>query len=521
MRDIQTRIDHDTTALRFQYALNLSRFMGFGAGGLIPVILIGLWMVYPEQTRLLAVAAVLSVLLVGWGPYEWFYRRQRARQGIYLGMASFIFAAAVVPGLLPTIFPAASIGYIVLMAMGYLLLGQKPGLVIFALMIPIFLANLIVVRDGLDLPLPPLDAEIANNAGIAVSMMALLIGGLIIRSIVVRQDEQFRRAQQATYEIEQRALTEQAQREQLAAVNRELEYQMAVDRERREYLEHLINQITDAIHVLNSASMEIQAAATQQMASVTEQNATITQTAATVEQVRITAAETAQRAQIVASTSRDSMQVSDAGKRAVADTIEGMQLIRQRVDAIAHTILTLSESTQQIGEIIETVDQLADQLKLLALNASIEAARAGAEGRGFGVVALEVRQLAEQSRQATGRVAAILHEIQKTTNEAVMVTEQGSKGADQGLLLVEQAGAAIQKLTAVIEEAAQVAMQIAASTHQQTTGMDQLAQAMNQIRLVSSQTAASTNQTEQHVRELNEMAQALKETAARYEISAD
>lgn len=521
MRDIQALIDHDIEALRFHYALNLSRLVGFGAGGIIPMVLIVMWLVSQEQTRLLVVAAVLTILLVGWGPYEYFYRRQQAKRGLYVGIGSLTLVAAVVPVVLPSIFPAVSIGYIVLVTMGYVLLGRAQGVIVFMLTLPIFVVNFFLVTQGVDLPLGPLDEQSSLAAGAVISTFALIIGGLIIRSIVVRQEEQFRRAQQATYEIEQRALTEQAQREQLAAINLELEHQMAVDRERRDYLERLMNQITDAIHVLNNASIEIQAAATQQMASVTEQNATITQTATTVEEVRITAAETAQRAQMVAATSKDSIQVSDAGRRAVADSIAGMQLIRQRVDAIAHTILTLSESTQQIGEIIETVDRLADQLKLLALNASIEAARAGDEGRGFGVVATEVRQLAEQSRQATSRVAAILNEIQKTTNEAVMVTEEGSKGADQGLLLVEQAGASIQRLTTVIEEAAQVAMQIAASTYQQTTGMNQLAQAMNQIRLVSSQTAATTNQTEQHVRELTEMAQTLRETAARYKPVTD
>ena len=95
----------------------------------------------------------------------------------------------------------------------------------------------------------------------------------------------------------------------------------------------------------------------------------------------------------------------------------------------------LSERTQQIGEIIDAVNALADQSKLLALNASIEAARAGEEGKGFAVVAMEVRQLAEQSRGATSRVRDILSEIQDATNMAVMVTEEGSKGAENGMVV--------------------------------------------------------------------------------------
>jgi methyl-accepting chemotaxis protein len=195
-----------------------------------------------------------------------------------------------------------------------------------------------------------------------------------------------------------------------------------------------------------------------------------------------------------------------------------MQLIRQRVENIAETILMLSERTQQIGEIIETVNAIADQSKLLALNASIEAARAGDEGRGFAVVAMEVRQLAEQSREATERVGDILSEIQQATNTAVMVTEEGSKGAAAGIELVDRAGDAIRELARTIESAAEAAIQIAASTHQQTNGMDQLGTAMTQIKQATVQTAASTQQTEQSIRDLMTMARQMESAIARYNL---
>jgi methyl-accepting chemotaxis protein len=269
------------------------------------------------------------------------------------------------------------------------------------------------------------------------------------------------------------------------------------------------------------AASNIQVAVVQQTSSAAEQDAAVTQTVATVEEVRATVQQTAERAQHVALTSRESMEVSRMGQEAVSANITGMTVIHDRVDDIAETILSLSERTQQIGEIIDTVNALADQSKLLALNASIEAARAGEEGRGFSVVAMEVRQLAEQSRSATARVRDIIDEIRATTNMAVMVTEEGSKGAAQGLTLVERAGAAIQTLASTIEEAAQAAAQIAASTHQQTNGMDQLAAAMNQIKLASQQTALSTQQTEQSIQALMGMAEKLEEVASRYIFNAD
>ena len=280
-----------------------------------------------------------------------------------------------------------------------------------------------------------------------------------------------------------------------------------------ERLDDMIRQIRGAAAAVANAAAEIESAATQQVASSLEQEATVTQTAATVEEIRTTVSQTAERARMVALVSHESLSVSRAGQEAVIDSVGGMSMIQQRVNDIAENILALSARTQQIGEIINTVNGLAEQSKLLALNASIEAARAGEEGRGFAVVAMEVRQLAEQSRQATARVRDILGEIQQATNAAVMVTEEGSKGAENGMSLVERAGESIRELAATIEEASQAAAQIAASTHQQTNGMDQLAAAMAQIRQVAAQTAEGSRQAEQSVRKLLDVAQQLGEVA--------
>jgi methyl-accepting chemotaxis protein len=285
-----------------------------------------------------------------------------------------------------------------------------------------------------------------------------------------------------------------------------------------ENLRSMTIQIRDTASAVARAVTEIEAATTQQLATTSEQDAAITQTMATVEEVRTTVNQTADRAQQVAQSSRQSVTASRQGEEIVLNTITGMETVQMRVNDIAKTILSLSERTQQIGEIIDTVNGLAEQSKLLALNASIEAARAGEEGRGFAVVALEVRQLAEQSREATNRVHGILNEIQQATNTAVMVTEEGSKGAIEGMSLVERAGDTIRELGNVLEEAMQAATQIAASTHQQTSGMDQLAAAMSQIQQAATQAAASADQTEQNVRNIVTMSQQLEEAASRYQL---
>jgi methyl-accepting chemotaxis protein len=307
-------------------------------------------------------------------------------------------------------------------------------------------------------------------------------------------------------------------REQLAQSRQDIEARMMTEKEQREALQDLMEQMRQTSNSLSAAATEILAATTQQVATATEQDAAITQTMSTVEEVRTTVQQTAERAKQVAESSRQSVSVSKQGQEVVLDSIAGMTNVQERVASIAETILALAERTQQIGEIIDTVNALADQSKLLALNASIEAARAGEEGRGFAVVALEVRQLAEQSREATSRVQGILGEIQQATNTAVMVTEEGSKGAAEGMSLVDAAGDAIRELATILQEATQAATQIAASTQQQTTSVEELVAAMLQIQTSSTQAAASAEQTEQSVRNIAEMARQLEDAAARYQI---
>jgi len=271
-------------------------------------------------------------------------------------------------------------------------------------------------------------------------------------------------------------------------------------------LQDVVTEISNALQRIDTDTGEILSATSRQIAMANEQDAVVTETTATVNEVRATVTETAERAQSVAETAQVSVDISRTGTEAVSQTISGMELIRRRVEDIADNILVLSEHTQQIGEIIATVNNLADQSRMLALNASVEAARAGEEGKGFGVVALEVRNLADQNRDATVQVREILGEIQRATNAAVMVTEEGSKGVDHGQDLVNRAGGSIRDLAHAIEEAALAAMQIAASTRQQTIGMDQLTQAMRTIKHATTETLSTTMQVKASVQNLRDVA---------------
>ncbi len=169
----------------------------------------------------------------------------------------------------------------------------------------------------------------------------------------------------------------------------------------------------------------------------------------------------------------------------------------------------LSEQTQTIGGIIATVNDVAEQSNLLAVNASIEAAKAGEQGKGFAVVAQEVRNLAEQSKEATVQVRVILSDIQKAVNAAVMATEQGTKSVEAGVKQTTEAGESIRMLANSIVESSQSATQIAASSQQQLVGMDQIASAMENIKQATSQNVSGIKQAEQAIKNLAELAEQL------------
>ncbi len=278
----------------------------------------------------------------------------------------------------------------------------------------------------------------------------------------------------------------------------------------------MLTSIGDAAANLTSATAEILAATTQQSSGASEQSAAISQTTTTVEEVKASSEQAAMRAQDVATASQRTVEVARSGQSSVQATIDSMAMIKERVEGISENLLALSDQTQQIGEIISTVNEIASQSNMLALNASVEAARAGEHGKGFAVVATEVRSLAEQSRQATEQIKAILSEIQKATNSTVMATEEGVKGVDRGVQLSMQSRESIEQLAAVINESAQVAAQVVASGQQQQTGIDQISLAMQNINQVTMQSLASTRQTEKSAQGLNELARKMSEILAQY-----
>ena len=270
-------------------------------------------------------------------------------------------------------------------------------------------------------------------------------------------------------------------------------------------------QLKESINQLASSSSQILATTTQVASGAAETATAVSETTATVEEVKQTAQLASQKAKNVSESAQKASQTAVAGKKSVDDSVKVMQGIQDRMAQIAERVVELSEQGQTIGEIIVSVNDLAEQSSILAVNAAIEANKAGEHGKGFAVVAQEIKNLAEQSKQATARVRSILTEIQKGTSSAALAAEQGAKVVEEGVRQSRAAGESISLLSESINEAAQASIQIAASSQQQMVGMDQVALAMENIRQASQQNVAGTKQAEAAARNLHELGRHLGE----------
>ena len=277
-------------------------------------------------------------------------------------------------------------------------------------------------------------------------------------------------------------------------------------------------KIHDTVSILSSSLSQISAASAELTASAAETASAVAETNATVEEVKQTAHLSNEKSRQVADVARKAVRTSQQGQKASEDAASGMMNIKLQMDTIATSIVKLAEQSQHIGDIIYVVNDLADQSNILAVNASIEASKAGEEGKGFTVVAREIRNLSDQSKQSVAQIQSILADIQKATSSAVMITEEGGKAVEVGANLSSQTGESILSLSSVINQSAQSSAQIAASSQEQLAGLDQVAVALGSIKQAGEQNLESSRQLEMAVRDLDLQAKSLQEMMDRVKL---
>ena len=270
-------------------------------------------------------------------------------------------------------------------------------------------------------------------------------------------------------------------------------------------IKNIISKVAEAVHATASAANQISSSTEEMAAGAQQQSSQATEVACAIEQMTKTIIETSQNANQATEASKNSGKVAKEGGKVVEETIAGMNSIAEVVKRSAETVQELGKSSNQIGEIAQVIDDIADQTNLLALNAAIEAARAGEQGRGFAVVADEVRKLAERTTKATKEIATMIKQIQKDTGGAVASMEQGTKEVEAGKQLAEKAGTSLQEIIHGAEKVVDIVSQVAAASEEQSSAAEQISKNIESISSVTQESSSSIQQIAHASEDLNRL----------------
>jgi len=279
-------------------------------------------------------------------------------------------------------------------------------------------------------------------------------------------------------------------------------------------LRSLVTQINDTTVQVSSAAHETQATAMHLAEASDHQAAQITTASSAVNQMASSIEEVSTNANDLANEASKSVEIANKGSTVVQDTISGMDTIREQIQETSKRIKRLGESSQEIGDIVEIINDISEQTNILALNAAIQAAMAGDAGRGFAVVADEVQRLAERSGNATKQIEALVKTIQADTNEAVISMERSTSEVVQGARLAQNAGGALEEIEHVSSSLAKLIQAISDTTRQQSVAAISISGSMNVVQEITTQTSAGTNETAASIGNLAELANDLRQSVA-------
>lgn len=277
----------------------------------------------------------------------------------------------------------------------------------------------------------------------------------------------------------------------------------------------LSSQIGSAVRHIQSSSTELQAAANQQATGAREQSTAMTEIATTINELLATSRQIADSARRVSQIAGQTATAARTGEITVTRGHEASSTVRRQVDVIVGHMLELGKRSQQVGTVLDIVAELAEQTNILAINATIEAAGAGETGRRFGVVADEIRKLADRVAASTKEIRGMVEDVRSAVNTTVMATEAGSKAVDLGAAQVLEMAAAFRQISNLVATTTDAAREIELSTKQQATAVEQVNVAITSAAGATRETEASAKQTLQTATQLGDLSTTVLEIVQR------
>jgi methyl-accepting chemotaxis protein len=285
-----------------------------------------------------------------------------------------------------------------------------------------------------------------------------------------------------------------------------------------ETLNNAMVEVGNAVQATASAANQISSSSEEMAAGAMEQSSQTTEVAGAVEEMTKTILETSKYSSTAAEAAKNAGSIAKEGGKVVLETIEGMNRIAEVVSRSAATVHALGKRSDEIGEIVQVINDIADQTNLLALNAAIEAARAGEQGRGFAVVADEVRKLAERTTKATKEIASMIKNIQKDTVGAVESMEKGTLEVEKGKQLTDKAGESLKEIIKSTEQVLDIISQVAAASEEQSSTSEQISKSIETISNVTQESTAGIQETARASEDLSRLTVNLQELISNFKI---